>query len=331
MSTGQDSSSTPTPAADPAIPAAPTPARPRRTWMRFLRRTVLVYVIVPYVSLVILGAVAQRWLIYQPKKTSRLEAKSVIGNGLSVEDVALHAANGLTLNGWRFHARATADQTAKWLVLYFPGNAGCRADRVGDCRDFTDLGCDVLLFDYRGYGDNGGAPSETLLAADARRAWLFATGELQFPPSRIVIFGESLGGAVATRLAAEFSLVGDPPAALILNSTFASLGETVAWHYPMFPFQYLLLDRFPSVDRIRSVTCPVLQFHGTADDVVAYQQGRRLFDAAPAQSSSGIKKEFVTIPDGQHNYITMGDMRGAVLPLLERLQASSDQTKAEQN
>lgn len=306
----------------PAAVAVPS----RRTWLQFVRRTVLVYVVVPYVGLVLLGAFAQRWLIYQPKKTARLSAPSVVGNGLPVDDVALHAANGLTLHGWRFHAATKEESAARFLVLYFPGNAGCRADRVGDCRDFTDLGCDVLLFDYRGYGDNGGSPSEVLLAADARRAWLFATSELHFPPAQIVIFGESLGGAVATRLAAEFSRAGDPPAALILNSTFASLGETVAWHYPALPFQYLLLDRFPSVDRIKDVTCPVLQFHGTADDIVAYEHGRRLYDAAPAKSLSGIEKQFVTIPDGQHNYVTMTDMRGAVAPLLKQLSHSSNQT-----
>lgn len=320
MTAGHDSLSTP-----PSNVAAAT-VRPPRTWLQFVRRTVLIYVVVPYVGLVLLGACAQRWLIYQPKKTARLNAQSVVGNGLPVDDVALHAANGLTLHGWRFHVAEKSDPATKLLVLYFPGNAGCRADRVADCRDFTALGCDVLLFDYRGYGDNGGSPSETLLAADARRAWLFATSELHFPPDRIVIFGESLGGAVATRLAAEFSRAGDPPAALILNSTFASLGETVAWHYPALPFQYLLLDRFPSVDRIKDVTCPVLQFHGTADDIVAYQHGRRLFDAAPAKSLSGIEKQFVTIPGGQHNYVTMTDMRGAVTPLLERLRQSPDQS-----
>lgn len=318
MTADQDSPSTPMPV---VIEAS---ARSPRTWLQFLRRTVLIYVVVPYVGLVILAAGAQRWLIYQPKKTGRLPASSVVGNGVPVDDVALHAAKGLTLNGWWFQTAKPSESATKLLVLYFPGNAGCRADRVGDCRDFTDLGCDVLLFDYRGYGDNEGAPSETHLAADAQRAWAFATTDLHFPPGQIVIFGESLGGAVATRLAAGNCRAGTPPAALILNSTFASLSETVAWHYPVFPFQYVLVDRFPSVDRIKEVTCPVLQFHGTADDIVAYQHGRRLFDAAPAKSASGIAKQFVTVPDGQHNYITMSDMRRAVAPLLDRLRSSLD-------
>ncbi len=299
---------------------APAPPHPKPvTWKRRLLRPILIYAVIPYVVIVVVMGFAQRWMIYQPKKTERLLAKEVVSGDLPVDDVEIHAAKGLTLHGWRFHAAPTLETAEKFLVIYFPGNAGCRADRVADCRDFTQLGCDVILFDYRGYGDNGGSPSEATLASDARRVWLFVTGDLHIPPERIVIFGESLGGGVATRVAAEFSQIGTPPAALILNSTFSSLAETVAWHYPAFPFQYILLDRFPSVERIPRVTCPILQFHGTADETIAFNHGRRLFDAAPATSTSGIQKQFVEIPGGQHNSISMTDMQMAVTELLKKL------------
>ena len=216
----------------------------------------------------------------------------------------------------------SATDEPKFLVIYFPGNAGCRRDRIGDCCDFTQLGCDVLLFDYRGYGDNGGSPGEELLAADARRVWIFATQDLHFPPERIVLFGESMGGAVATRLAAEFSLAGDPPAALILNSTFSSLPDVAAWHYPVFPFRFLLIDRFPSIERIPHVTCPILQFHGTADDIVPFEYGRRLFDAGPKISATGVASRFLAIEGGRHNFITMMDMQAAVGTLLTEIRAS---------
>ena len=225
------------------------------------------------------------------------------------------------MHGWRFHPTTSALDSRGFLVIYFPGNAGCRADRVGDCADFTQLGFEVILFDYRGYGDNEGSPSEALLAADAKLVWSFATSELHFPAERIFFFGESLGGAVAIRLAAECSAAGNPPAALVLNSTFASLAETAAWHYPAFPLQYVLLDRYPSVARIALVTCPILQFHGTADQTVPFEQGRRLFDAAPAKSSNGMEKVFVEVPGGPaHNFITMSDMQSAVRKLLARLE-----------
>ena len=176
-----------------------SPPVKRFTWKRRLVRSVLLYVVVPYLAIVVIVVAFQRRMIYQPTKTDRLPAQEVTSSDVKVEDVELHAANELTLHGWRFHAEATTDDAPKFLVIYFPGNAGCRRDRLADCRDFTRLGCDVVLFDYRGYGDNDGSPSEVLLAADARRAWLFATHDLHFPPERIVLFGESLGGAVATR------------------------------------------------------------------------------------------------------------------------------------
>jgi fermentation-respiration switch protein FrsA (DUF1100 family) len=239
----------------------------------------------------------------------------------SLADIGLQADDGRTLHGWRFAGEGT--DRPRWLVIYFPGNGGCRRDRCADCRDFTTLDCEVLLFDYRGYGDNGGSPSEEKFAADAEAIWRLATTELGYSPRNIVLFGESLGGAVATRLAAERAQAGEPPAALILNSTFASLGETVAWHYPAFPFQYLLWDRFASVDRIPHVACPVLHFHGTDDDLVPIAHGCRLFAAAPKASPGGIASRFVTIEGGRHNFITMSDMRSAVSELLEQVRGSA--------
>ena len=94
----------------------------------------------------------------------------------------------------------------------------------------------------------------------------------------------------------------------MLNSTFASLADTVAWHYPVFPFRYFLWDGFPSVRRIPRVTCPLLQFHGTDDDIVPYEQGQALFAAAPKSSVSGIANRFITIEGGRHNFITVGMM-----------------------
>jgi uncharacterized protein len=223
-----------------------------RSWSRRLLRTVVLFAVVPYLAVTALMVCCQRELIYQPTKTGRLLAAEVASPGLVIEDAELEADDGRVLHGWRFVAESHAEDESRLLVIYFPGNAGCRRDRFADCRDFTQLGCDVLLFDYRGYGDNGGSPSEERIAADAQRVWQLATGPLGFAPAQIVLFGESLGGAVATRLAAERSQAGDPPVALVLNSTFASLGETAAWHYPAFPFRYLLWDRFPSVDRISS-------------------------------------------------------------------------------
>ncbi len=137
------------------------------------------------------------------------------------------------------------------------------------------MGLSVLLFDYRGYGGNPGRPSEEGLAADARaaQAWLAAQPEVD--PDRIAYFGESLGAAVAVGLAVQ-----RPPAALVLRSPFTSLADVGAVHYPWLPVRRLLLDRYPSIERIASVHAPLLVIAGDRDDIVPLSLSRRLYDAA---------------------------------------------------
>jgi fermentation-respiration switch protein FrsA (DUF1100 family) len=288
-------------------------------------RGLLLYVLTPYFAVTLIFAALQRKFLYPTTRADRLPAADVRAAGAVVSDVQFPAAGGIVLRGWHLRPQDGPPEDERLLVLYFPGNAGHRGDRVQDFLDFTRLGCDVLIFDYRGYGDSGGSPSESALAVDARRAWLYATREqlLNVPPERIVLFGESLGGAVATRLAAEFSLAGFPPAALVLNSTFASLPETVAWHYPWFPFQYLLIDRYPSIERIPHVTCPILQFHGTDDDFVPLATGQRLFNAAPETSAAGVARRFVTIDGGTHNGIPVSVMEDKLAEFLAQVRDAS--------
>lgn len=287
---------------EPAVKAA---AR-RRPWWRRLLRALIVYAVTPYVAVLVIFAVGQRWLLYPSDRTGELAAAKVSTSEARVSDVVIPATGGVTLHGWHF--AATDPDSDPLLVIYFPSNAGSRQDRTHDCREFVRLGFDVLICDYRGYGDNDGSPSESALAGDAREVWSYAIDELGRSPQQIVLFGESLGGAVAVRLAAELTSAGTPPGGLVLNSTFAALPETVAWHYPAFPFQFVLLDRYPSVECIAEVDCPLLQFHGTDDEFVPLAHGRRLFDAAPAESSHRIPKRFVMIAGGTHNAIPVTEL-----------------------
>ncbi len=281
----------------------------------------MLYVVTPYVAVTLIFACLQRKFLYPAARSDRLLAADIAAPGAEVTDVSLHAAGGVVMHGWHFRAADGPPASERLLVIYFPGNAGNRGDRVQDCLEFVRLGCDVLICDYRGYGDSGGSLSEALLAVDARRAWMHATREqlLDVPSEHIVLFGESIGGAVAVRLAAEFSLAGFPPAGLVLNSTFADLPETVAWHYPWFPFRFLLLDRYPSIERIPHVTCPILQFHGTDDEFVPLAHGRRLFEAAPAASASGVSKRFVSVDGGTHNSIPVSRLRDELIEFLNRI------------
>lgn len=136
---------------------SPRECKPR-SWKRYLLRAVFIYVVVPYLAIIVIFGVGQRWFIYHPTKTVRLSARTVDAINRRVEDLQLRTRDGLTLHGWRFRSVSPVVENDGWIVIYFPGNAGCRRDRVDDCADFTQLNCDVVLFDYRGYGDNEGSP-----------------------------------------------------------------------------------------------------------------------------------------------------------------------------
>jgi uncharacterized protein len=235
------------------------------------------------VTLVASGLVAFMWsqqrrLIYFPSPGPVPSAASVLPSG---RDVVLETEDGIRLGAWYFPAGGTA-------VLVCNGNAGDRSMRAELAAALNRLGHSVLLFDYRGYGGNEGRPTEDGLAADARaaEAWLRAQPEVE----RLVYFGESLGAAVAVGLAVQ-----RPPAALVLRSPFTSLADVGAVHYPWLPVRRLLLDRYPSIDRIASVRAPLLVIAGDRDDIVPAALSKRLYDAA-AQP-----KRYVLVPGAGHN------------------------------
>ena len=172
----------------------------------------------------------------------------------------------------------------------------------------------MLLFDYRGYGGNPGDPSEDGLAADARAAQQWLARQPDVDPRRIAYFGESLGAAVAVGLAVQ-----SPPAALVLRSPFTSLPDVGAVHYPWLPVQRLLLDRYPSIDRIASVSAPVLVIAGDRDDIVPMSLSRRLYDAAAEP------KRFVLVPGAGHNDPELVDGR-RVLTEITGFLSSTDMT-----
>ena len=187
------------------------------------------------------------------------------------------------------------------VVLYFCGNAGHRGYRLADFEVLIAAGAEVCCFDYRGYGDNLGTPTEADLRRDARSAWNLLTGPLQIPASRIILFGESLGGGVATRLAADVCADQQIPGGLVLRSTFNSLREIAAAQFSWVPVGLLLVDRYESQQCVGGVTCPVLSLHGERDTIVPLTSGRMLFDSAPPQSHNGVLKQFVPLPHADHN------------------------------
>jgi uncharacterized protein len=234
----------------------------------------------------------QRRLIYLPSSGPVPPAASVLPGA---EDVTFETADGLRLGGWFVPAAAEGRGAARPgprgpAVLVCNGNGGDRSMRAALAAALARMGLAVLLFDYRGYGGNPGSPSEEGLAADARAALDHLAARPEVDPARVVYLGESLGAAVALRLAVE-----RPPAALVLRSPFASLAEVGRRHYPLVPVTLLLRDRFDSAALAGRLDAPLLVVAGARDRIVPAGHSRRLFAAAPQP------KRLVVLDGADHN------------------------------
>jgi hypothetical protein len=236
------------------------------------------------ILLLVLAWAFQRKMVYFPFRD--VPPPGNVGLG-SAEVVRFVTDDGLTLNGWFVPRSASLTTTT---VIVFNGNAGNRAYRAPLARRLAENGIATLLFDYRGYGDNPGFPTESGLARDASAARRYLTSRPDVDQSAIVYFGESLGAAVALNLAVQ-----QVPRALVARSPFTSLGDVGAHHYPFLPVRWLLRDRYPSIDLVRRLRCPLLVVSAEEDSIVPSQQSRRLYDAAPEP------KRLLVLPDTDHN------------------------------
>lgn len=222
----------------------------------------------------------QRKLIYFPSQET-----GPVPAGMA--EVSLPTSDGLRLSGWLARPPSGGSAPDRGMaVLVANGNGGNRSDRVPLARALGRQGFTVLLFDYRGYGGNPGSPSEPGLLKDIRASFRYL--ESLFESRNIIVFGESLGTAVATDLAAEHPVRG-----LVLRSPFTDLASAGAAHYPFLPVRLLLRDRFPVLDKISAVRSPIAVIYGTADSIVP-----------PAQSAEVARKAAVTpvvVEGADHN------------------------------
>ena len=176
--------------------------------------------------------------------------------------------------------------------MYCHGNGEQVADLTARLKILHEqVGVSVFAWDYRSYGRSQGTPHEKNVLADAQVAHQWLANRTALSPAEIVLMGRSLGGAVAVALAANH-----PVRSLILDRTFSDLPDAASHNFPWLPVRWIMRNQFPSIQRIANYTGPLLQFHGTADEVVPFEQGRQLFDAAPSQS-----KKFIRVPDLDHN------------------------------
>ena len=192
--------------------------------------------------------------------------------GLPFEEMRTTTDDGVSIFGWFLPAVGRSPLA----VILCHGNAGNISNRLTKARLLRGLGLSVLLFDYRGYGRSDGSPSELGTYRDAEAAYRFLTETKRLPADRIVIYGESLGAAVALELALRH-----PARALILESPFTSVADMSRELLPYLPIGKLLHYRYDNLSKIGSLRMPLLVLHSPQDDVVPFKMGRRLFEAAP--------------------------------------------------
>jgi fermentation-respiration switch protein FrsA (DUF1100 family) len=202
---------------------------------------------------------------------------------LPFEDITLTTEDGVRINGWLILRPG-----AKSTILFFHGNAGNMSDRLMKLRFFYEMGVNTFIIDYRGYGRSQGTPSEGGVYRDGRAALRYLRSRSDIGKLPIVIYGGSLGGAVAIDVA-----VHQPVDGLIIDSAFPSAPAMSRLIYPMIP-TFFLSVQFDSIKKIKILTVPKLFMHSTDDRIVPFHLGKQLFDAAPAP------KEFTALTGG-HN------------------------------
>jgi uncharacterized protein len=240
----------------------------------------------------------QRQLLYRPGSTRPSVADLA---PLGVREVALTTEDGLSLFSWYLPPGA-----GRPVIAYFHGNGGHIGYRGERLRHFAREGYGVLLAEYRGYAGNPGKPSEAGFCADGAAALDFLVGA-GIAPSRLVLWGESLGSGVAVHLAAQRKVAG-----LVLEAPFTSIAAAAQHHYPFIPAGMLVRDRFDSLSRISQVKAPLLVLHGERDMIVPVRLGRALLDAAPEP------KEGWFAPEAGHENLTQFGALDAAVAFIER-------------
>ncbi len=224
----------------------------------------------------------QRSLLYLPSQNlPAVEHAGIPG----LQAFNTEPQEGLSLTHW-FHPPAEPDGA---VTVLFHGNAGHLGDRAGKLRPLLLAGIGVVFTGYRGYGGNPGSPTEEGLSADARSvlAWLQDQG---IAPARTVLMGESLGSAVAVKMAAEHDV-----AAVVLEAPPSSIAEVAQAHYWYVPAKWLIHDRWDSLSRVADIAAPLFLLHGERDATVPVRFGRRLYEAAQEP------KEALFLPRASHN------------------------------
>jgi len=237
--------------------------------------------------------------------------------GLDFESVVFKSDDGLQLSGWYIPA-----EDPGLTVLFCHGNGGNMMHRLDSINIFHDLGLSCFIFDYRGYGSSEGKPSEEGTYLDAAAAYKWLTEEKKVPADDIIVFGRSLGGSIAAQLATKVKTK-----ALIIESAFTSYVDIGKRFYPYMPVRWFASFSYKTIDYIKDVYCPVMIIHSQNDELVPFEFGRQLYEAANEP------KEFVEIFGGHNDgFLISGEIYKKAwtkwLKFLEEHQSQADRHQA---
>ena len=240
-------------------------------------------IVASIVVLVGLALLFEEKLIYFPSKRFDVKPEDL---SLDYRNLTLSTSDGTVVHGWFL----PSPTSARFTVLICHGNAGNVADRLDrTLLMHRNLGTNVLLFDYRGFGRSEGSPNEEGTYRDARAAYDYLLEEAGFTPERVILFGESLGAAVAVQLAGEV-----PAAGLVLEAPFTSIPDMARFAYPFIPSGWIR-TRYDNLTKLSKLRLPILIIHGTEDTIVPFSHGKRLYDAALEP------KRFLAVDNADHS------------------------------
>lgn len=242
--------------------------------MEFLLRILPIGVAV-YVILSAYVYFMQPGMIYYPNIPDRKLVSSPKSVGLDYENVELITDDGTRIHGWFIPYDKASDTQKQATLLFLHGNAGNISHRMDSIKLFNNIGLNILIIDYRGYGQSTGKPGEAGTYQDAEAAWHYLTATRGIKENKIIVFGRSLGGSVAAWLASQHT-----PAALIVESSFSSVPSMGQRIYPFLPVRLLSRFQYNTKEYVKAINCPVLVAHSRDDDIIPYQEGRDIFNAA---------------------------------------------------
>ena len=260
---------------------------------------IFIYIFTLYFFLLALIFIFQRSLIYFPLKETI--SKSFYEN-THLKLININTSDGLNLKSLYKKSEANINKT----IIVFHGNSGHIGHRVKKFKPFIDKGYGLLLLEYRGYGENKGTPSKLGLYKDGEAAINYLINQ-KIKTKNIIVYGESLGTAIATKLSTDYSFN-----MTILEAPFTSIADVAQSRYWIFPAKYLVLDNFDILGIIKKIKSPLLILHGYKDYIINISFGKKIFESASKP------KKALFIPDAGHNNLFDFNLVNKILNHLEK-------------